>query len=128
MSPAGAAGAGGHVRVTQVRSGITTKPKHRATLRALGLRGVGRSRVLADNDVVRGMVARVPHLVEVGPASDEEARAQRARSDAARAARRRAQGQETAPEPAPARRPTRSSAKKANADTATVGTATEEST
>ena len=34
----------GHLRVTQVRSGIGTKPKHRATLRALGLR-VGQCRL-----------------------------------------------------------------------------------
>ena len=32
---------GPHLRVTQVRSAIGTKPKHRGTLRALGLRGIG---------------------------------------------------------------------------------------
>lgn len=53
------------LRVTQVRSSIGSKPKHRATLRALGLRGLGQSRVLADRPEVRGMLARVPHLVEV---------------------------------------------------------------
>ncbi len=65
MSAAKASNAGateGHLRVTQVRSGICTKPKHRGTLRALGLRGVGRSRVLPDRPDVRGMLARVPHL------------------------------------------------------------------
>jgi len=61
-----------HLRVTQVRSGIGTKPKHRATLRALGLRGVGRTRVLPDSASVRGMLSRVSHLVEVGPAGSEE--------------------------------------------------------
>jgi large subunit ribosomal protein L30 len=58
------------LRVTQVRSGIGTKPKHRATLRALGLRRLGQSRVLADRPEVRGMLARVPHLVEVVDAPD----------------------------------------------------------
>jgi len=55
----------GHLRVTQVRSAIGTKPKHRGTLRALGLRGVGRSNVLPDRPEIRGMLARVPHLVRV---------------------------------------------------------------
>ena len=90
MSPARGSGEGsaGHVRVTQIRSSISTKPKHRTTLRALGLRGVGRSRVLPDVPDVRGMIARVPHLVEVVPASAEEAALQRRRQEAARQARR----------------------------------------
>ena len=54
--------------VTQVRSGIGTKPKHRGTLRALGLRGVGQSNVLPDRPEIRGMIARVPHLITVEPA------------------------------------------------------------
>lgn len=51
--------------VTQVRSAIGTKPKHRATLRALGLRKIGASNTLPDRAEIRGMIARVPHLVEV---------------------------------------------------------------
>jgi len=82
----------GQLRVTQVRSGISTKPKHRATLRALGLRGVGRSRVLPDRPDVRGMLARVPHLVTIEKADEEEAARQRERSEIARRARRVAQG------------------------------------
>ena len=65
MSAAAAAGAGGHLRVTQVRSSIGTKPKHRGTLRALGLRGIGRTNELPDRPEIRGMIARVPHLVTV---------------------------------------------------------------
>ena len=53
------------LRVTQVRSAIGTKPKHRGTLRALGLRGVGRTNELPDRPEIRGMIARVPHLVSV---------------------------------------------------------------
>ena len=53
------------LKVTQVRSSIGTKPKHRGTLRALGLRGIGQSNVLADRPEIRGMIARVPHLVQV---------------------------------------------------------------
>ena len=53
------------LKVTQVRSGIGTKPKHRGTLRALGLRRLGQSNVLPDRPEIRGMIARVPHLVKV---------------------------------------------------------------
>ena len=53
------------VKVTQTRSGIGTKPKHRANLRALGLRGIGQSNLLPDRPEIRGMIARVPHLVNV---------------------------------------------------------------
>ena len=100
MTPArargGAEGAGssqagpgsGALRVTQVRSSIATKPKHRATLRALGLRGVGRSRVLPDRPEIRGMLARVPHLVEIAPATGSELSAQQERTRAVRAERR----------------------------------------
>ena len=55
----------GRLRVTQVRSAIGTKPKHRGTLRALGLRGVGQTNELPDRPEIRGMVARVPHLISV---------------------------------------------------------------
>jgi len=57
--------AAGKVKVTQVRSSIGTKPKHRGTLRALGLRGIGQSNLLDDRPEIRGMIARVPHLIEV---------------------------------------------------------------
>jgi len=53
------------LRVTQVRSGIGTKPKHRGTLRALGLGRIGKSNTLPDRPEVRGMIAKVPHLVQV---------------------------------------------------------------
>ena len=53
------------LKVTQIKSGIGTKPKHRGTLRALGLRGIGQSNVLPDRPEIRGMIARVPHLVRV---------------------------------------------------------------
>jgi large subunit ribosomal protein L30 len=53
------------LKVTQIRSGIGTKPKHRGSLRALGLRGIGQSNVLPDRAEIRGMIARVPHLVKV---------------------------------------------------------------
>ena len=53
------------IKVTQVRSGIGTKPKHRGTLRALGLGRIGKSNTLPDRPEIRGMIARVPHLITV---------------------------------------------------------------
>ena len=55
----------GQVRVTLVRSTIGTKPKHRGTVRALGLGKIGSTNVLPDRPEIRGMLARVPHLVRV---------------------------------------------------------------
>jgi large subunit ribosomal protein L30 len=63
------------ITVTQVRSGIGAKPKARGTLRALGLGRIGKSNTLPDRPEIRGMIARVPHLVDVSsdvPADDEE--------------------------------------------------------
>jgi len=53
------------LKVTLVRSLIDTKPVHKKNARALGLRRLGASRVHEDNSVVRGMIARVVHLVRV---------------------------------------------------------------
>lgn len=53
------------LRVTQTRSSIGTKPKQRGTLRALGLRRLGQSNDLPDRPEIRGMLAKVPHLVQV---------------------------------------------------------------
>lgn len=53
------------LKVTQVKSSIGQKPKHRGTLRALGLRGIGKTNTLPDRPEIRGMLARVPHLVKV---------------------------------------------------------------
>lgn len=56
---------GATLRVTQVRSYIGIKPKHRGTLRALGLRGIGQTNELPDRPEIRGMLARVPHLIKI---------------------------------------------------------------
>ncbi|MCH7788098.1 MAG: 50S ribosomal protein L30 [Acidobacteria bacterium] len=61
-----------NLRVTQIRSAIGTKPKQRGTLRALGLGRIGKSNELPDRPEIRGMIARVPHLIEVTEASAEE--------------------------------------------------------
>ena len=70
--PGSAPGGHGGLKVTQVRSGIGTKPKHRGTLRALGLGRIGRSNTLPDRPEIRGMIARVPHLITVEELSVHE--------------------------------------------------------
>ncbi len=56
--------------VTQTRSAIGSKPKQRGCLRALGLGRIGKSNTLPDRPEIRGIIARVPHLVEVSPAQE----------------------------------------------------------
>ncbi|HEY5664803.1 MAG TPA: 50S ribosomal protein L30 [Ilumatobacter sp.] len=53
------------ITVTQVKSGIGAKPKTRGTLRALGLGRIGKTNTLPDRPEIRGMIHRVPHLIEV---------------------------------------------------------------
>jgi len=59
------------LKVTQVKSSIGTKPKHRGTLRALGLGRIGKTNTLPDRPEIRGMIARVPHLVAVQAVSGQ---------------------------------------------------------
>ncbi|MGH9064112.1 MAG: 50S ribosomal protein L30 [Acidimicrobiales bacterium] len=83
----------GDIVVRQVRSAIGSKPRHRGTLRALGLGRIGRSNRLPDRPEIRGMIARVPHLVTVEPAPAEPAPAEQGPEPAPA---------EQGPEPAPA--------------------------
>jgi len=53
------------LRITLVRSSIGAKPKQRGTLRALGLRKIDQTVELPDRPEIRGMVAKVPHLIRV---------------------------------------------------------------
>ena len=53
------------IRVTQIKSLIGRLPKHRRTVRALGLTKIGKTVVHEDNPVIRGMINQVCHLVKV---------------------------------------------------------------
>jgi large subunit ribosomal protein L30 len=55
----------GKLRVTQVKSTISHIARNRATVRALGLRGIGSTVEVADNEATRGMVRQVRFLVTV---------------------------------------------------------------
>ncbi|MFL5895185.1 MAG: 50S ribosomal protein L30 [Thermoleophilaceae bacterium] len=51
--------------ITQIKSINGANPKQRATLKSLGLGKIGRTTERDENDVVRGMIAKVSHLVKV---------------------------------------------------------------
>ena len=53
------------VRVRQIASGNGRKPGQQATLVGLGLDKIGKLRELEDTPSVRGMIAKVHHLVRV---------------------------------------------------------------
>ena len=53
------------LKVRQTGSPIRRKSDQRATLVGLGLNRVGRVSTLEDTPSVRGMIAKVHHLVEV---------------------------------------------------------------
>ena len=53
------------IRIQQIRSGIGCPIEMRETLKALGLGRINRISERADTPSVRGMIAKIPHLVEV---------------------------------------------------------------
>lgn len=57
------------LRITQTRSVITQSPRHRGTLRALGLGRIGRSVEHEESPELTGMLRQISHLVKI-----EEAR------------------------------------------------------
>jgi large subunit ribosomal protein L30 len=59
------------ITVTQTMSAIGQKPKTKGTLRALGLGRIGNTNTLPDRPEIRGMLRRVPHLVEVSNEGSE---------------------------------------------------------
>ena len=53
------------LKVTLVKSTIGAIPKQRATVEGLGLKKIGKTVELPNNDAVKGMVWHVRHLVKV---------------------------------------------------------------
>ena len=56
------------LRITLVKSIIGLSPKQEGTVKALGLRRMHQQVTHADTPAIRGMIAKVPHVLEV---SDE---------------------------------------------------------
>lgn len=53
------------VKIKQTKSSIGRLPKHKATLRGLGLRHIGHTVEREDTLAVRGMINQVYYMVEV---------------------------------------------------------------
>jgi len=53
------------LRLTQTGSAIGQSPRHRGTLRALGLGRIGKTNEIDDTPVLAGMLRKVRHLVDV---------------------------------------------------------------
>jgi large subunit ribosomal protein L30 len=53
------------LEITYIKSAIGYNKKQKATIQALGLRKLNQTVVHDDNDVIRGMVHQVSHLVNV---------------------------------------------------------------
>ena len=53
------------LKITQTRSAIGQSPRHRGTLRALGLGKIGRSAEHTESPQLAGMLRKVRHLVKV---------------------------------------------------------------
>ena len=58
------------LRLTQVRSVIDRPKDQKATVRALGLHRIRHSVVKDDRPEIRGMIAKVRHLVDVEEQSE----------------------------------------------------------
>jgi large subunit ribosomal protein L30 len=70
----------GKLKVTQIKSTISHIERNRATVRALGLRGIGSTSVVADNPATRGMVRQVRFLVTVEELSDADGTSRRGKA------------------------------------------------
>ncbi len=58
------------LRITWVKSSIGYSRRQKGTIRALGLRRLGDVVEQADTPVIRGMIDKVSHLVEVEEVKD----------------------------------------------------------
>ncbi len=53
------------LKVTLIKSPISSLQKHIDTVKALGLRKVGQSVIKEDNPCIRGQIFRVKHMITV---------------------------------------------------------------
>jgi large subunit ribosomal protein L30 len=67
----------GRIIVEQIKSPIGRPAVQRATLIGLGLNRIGRRSSLEDTAAVRGMIAKVAHLVRIVDAARDDARTRR---------------------------------------------------
>lgn len=64
--------AAAEIRIRYVRSAIGAPQKHKMVVKSLGLRRLHQVVTRVDTPAVRGMVAQIPHLVQIlGPGNGE---------------------------------------------------------
>jgi large subunit ribosomal protein L30 len=56
---------GGKIQLKWVRSAICTPIKHKLVVKGLGFTRLNQVIERPDNPAIRGMVAKIPHLVEI---------------------------------------------------------------
>ena len=89
------------LKVTQTRSTISHIARNRATVKALGLHGIGSTSTVTDNPATRGMVRQVRFLVTVEeidePVTEPAAKAKTATARTAKAGTARSEDRGDAP-------------------------------
>ncbi|MBQ7185079.1 MAG: 50S ribosomal protein L30 [Clostridia bacterium] len=58
------------LKITLIKSPISSLQRHKDTVKALGLRKVGQTVVREDNPCVRGQIFAVKHMVKVEEIND----------------------------------------------------------
>ena len=53
------------LEITLVKSTIGAVPKNKAIVESMGLRKIGRTIILPDNDATRGQIRQVGHMLKV---------------------------------------------------------------
>ena len=53
------------LKITLVKSPIGAVPKHKATVKAMGLRKLNKTITLPDNGATRGQIQQIRHLLKV---------------------------------------------------------------
>ncbi len=89
----------GKLKVTQTKSTISHIARNRATVKALGLHGIGSTSIVTDNDATRGMVRQVRFLVTVEEIAERRAPGPARPRRASRPRRRRSPNEAARPPP-----------------------------
>ncbi len=53
------------LKITLVKSPIGAVPKHKATVKSMGLRKLNKTIILPDNAATRGQIQQIRHLIKV---------------------------------------------------------------
>jgi large subunit ribosomal protein L30 len=80
------------LKITQTKSTISHIARNRATVKALGLHGIGSTSVIADNPATRGMVRQVHFLVSVEEIAESDKRSAGGQASARRGGDEHARG------------------------------------